>query len=140
MLLNCSPLTPYIHTYIRTYVPPSTVCVRMYVLSPHYIGRPSNLYNCYVHLYDNYVYLFIHVCLHVHILHLCLLFFFLLICLHACVLVCLLSVLSLDQLEEKVVAMQELYNMYEEGDSGIGLEDSMDPLVDFEQHTLIGEA
>ena len=67
-------------------------------------------------------------------------FFFLLICLHACVLVCLLSVLSLDQLEEKVVAMQELYNMYEEGDSGIGLEDTMDPLVDFEQHTLIGEA
>ena len=50
-----------------------------------------------------------------------------------------MSVLSLDQLEEKVVAMQELYNMYEEGDSGIGLDDAMDPLVDFEQHTLIGE-
>ena len=47
---------------------------------------------------------------------------------------------SLDQLEEKVVAMQELYNMYDEGDSGIGLDDVMDPLVDFEQHTLIGEA
>ena len=47
---------------------------------------------------------------------------------------------SLDQLEEKVVAMRELYNMYEEGDSGIGLDDVVDPLVDFEQHALIGEA
>ena len=56
-------------------------------------------------------------------------------CLHVC-----LPVWSLNQLEEKVVAMQELYNMYDEGDSGFGLDDVMDPLVDFEQHTLIGEA
>lgn len=47
---------------------------------------------------------------------------------------------SLDQLEEKVVAMQELYNMYEEGDSGLSLDDVVDPLEDFEQASLIGEA
>ena len=47
--------------------------------------------------------------------------------------------LSLDQLEEKVAAMNKLCSVYEEDNSGIRLDDAMDPLVDFEQDTLIGE-
>ena len=47
--------------------------------------------------------------------------------------------LSLDQLEDKVAAMNKLCSVYEEDNSGIRLDDAMDPLVDFEQDTLIGE-
>ena len=50
---------------------------------------------------------------------------------------CICVVWSLDTLEEKVVAMRELYQMREEGG---GLDDTLtNTLVEMEQHSLLGK-